>query len=237
MALAISIAPAAAQSWPERVHVSINGAFQATANDFTDRFEFDSNLETGSTSVEYPVQKGFVFDAGGGFRLWKNLGVGVSVSYFTRDEVAHTTSSFPHPFVFDQPREVTGDATGVTRKEAVVHVQVQYLWNPAGPLRVIFSGGPSFFNVEQELVAEVRITETFPYDTAEFASAQTRQEKGSAPAFNVGADVMWMLGRTIGVGGIVRFSRATVEIDAPTNRTISVDAGGVYVGGGIRIVF
>ena len=70
-------------------------------NDFSDRFEFQRNLETGSTDVDYPLKGGFVFDAGAGFRLWKNLGAGVSVSYFTRDDVASTTSSVPHPLFFD----------------------------------------------------------------------------------------------------------------------------------------
>ena len=46
-----------------------------------------------------------------------------------------------------------------------------------------------------------------------------------------------MLKPRFGVGGLVRFSRATVDLDAPGNRTISVDAGGVYAGGGIRLLF
>ena len=241
VALAVSLSsPALAQNWPERVHISVNGAFQTTTNDFSDRFEFERSLETGSTEVDYPVQGGFVFDAGGGYRLWKNLAAGVAVSYFTRSDSASTTSSFPHPFFFNQPRAVEGDATGVTRTETAVHVQAMYLVNPGGPggrLRVVLSGGPSFFTVEQDLVTEVTITETFPYDTAAFASAQTSREKGSAPAFNVGADVMWMFNRRFGVGGLVRFARTSVDLDAPGGRTISVDVGGVYAGGGIRLLF
>jgi hypothetical protein len=238
VALAVAVSsPAGAQSWPERVHVSVNGAFQATTNDFSDRFEFERNVETGSTDVDYPVQGGFVFDAGAGVRLWRNIAAGVAVSYFTRDDVAGTTSSFPHPFFFEQPREVTGDATGVKRSETAVHVQAMYLVNPGGRLRFVLSGGPSFFTVEQDLVTEVTVTETFPFDTATFASAQKTREKGSAPAFNVGADGMWMLNRRLGVGGVIRFSRTSVDLDAPGGRTISVDAGGVYAGAGIRLLF
>lgn len=229
--------PAAAQAWPERVHISLNGAFQSTSNDFSDGFTFERNLEIGSTEVDYPVQGGFVFDAGLGYRFWKNLAAGASVSYFTRDDAAATTSSFPHPFFFNQPREVTGEATGVKRSETAVHVQAMYLVNPGGRLRLVLSGGPSFFSVQQDLVTEVTITETFLYDTAAFASARKSREKGTATAFNAGADVMWMLNRTLGVGGLVRFSRASVDLDAPGNRTISVDAGGVYAGGGIRLLF
>lgn len=229
--------PASAQSWTERVHISVNGAYQATSNDFSDRFEFERNLETGSTEVDYPVKGGFVFDAGGGYRLWKNLAAGVAVSYFTRDDDAATTSVVPHPFFFNQPRTVTGDARGVTRTETAVHAQAMYLISPGGRLRFVLSGGPSFFNVEQDLVSDVTVTETYPYDTAEFGSATKTKAKGSAVAFNVGADVMWMVGKNVGVGGIVRFSRATVDLDAPNNRTVSVDAGGLYTGGGLRLVF
>jgi hypothetical protein len=231
------LAPAHAQSWTERVHVSINGGYQATSNDFSDRFEFERNLETGTTSVEYPVKGGFVFDAGGGVRLWRNLGAGVSVSYFTREDSAATTSSVPHPFFFNQPREVTGDATGVKRTETAAHVQATYLIATGGRLRVVLSGGPSFFNVEQDLVNDIVVTETYPYDTAAFGSATTTTAKGSAVAFNVGADVMWMFGKTVGAGGLIRFSKASIDLDAPDNRTVSVDAGGFFAGGGLRVVF
>ena len=237
LALSVAASATAQTVWSERVHISLNGAFQATTNDFSDRFEFERYLETGSTDVDYPIQGGFIFDAGAGFRFWKNLAAGVSVSYFTRDDVASTTTSVPHPFFFNQPREVTGDATGVKRSETAVHVQAMYLIQSGRRLRLVLSGGPSFFNVEQDLVTEVTIIETFPYDTAAFGAAQKSRKKGSAVTFNVGADVMWMLNRTLGDGGLVRYSRASVDLDATGNRTISVDAGGVYAGGGIRLVF
>ena len=81
---------AAAQTWTERVHISVNGAFQTASNDFSDRFEFEKDLETGSTDADYRVKGGFLFDAGGGVRLWKNLGAGVALSYFTHKDGATT---------------------------------------------------------------------------------------------------------------------------------------------------
>jgi hypothetical protein len=92
-------------------------------------------------------------------------------------------------------------------------------------------------SVEQQLITEVVLTEAYPYDTAEYSSVQTEKIKKSKPTFNVGADVMWMFNRSIGVGGIVRFSRASVDLTAPGNRTVPVDAGGVYAGGGVRLLF
>ena len=85
----------------------------------------------------------------------------------------------------------------MNRSETAVHVQAMYLINPGGRLRLVLSGGPSFFDVQQDLVTEVTITETYPFDTAAFASAKTSREQGSAVTFNVGADVMWMLNRPL----------------------------------------
>jgi hypothetical protein len=229
--------PALAQSWPERVHLSVNGAFQPTTNDFSDRFTFDQYLETGSTDVDYRVESGFVFDAGGGVRLFGNFAAGAAVSYFSKSGSAATTSRFPHPFFFEQPRTVTGDATNLTRTETAIHVQAMYLVNPGGRLRMIFSGGPTFLNVEQDIVNEIEIDDTFPFDEPEFVAARSEKAKGSKTTFIVGADVLFMLAPKFGVGGLVRYSRGTVDLDGPGGRTISVDAGGVYAGGGIRILF
>jgi hypothetical protein len=229
--------PASAQDWPERVLISVNGAFQPTKNAFDYRFEFRRNVEDGSTSVSSPSDGGFVFDGGVGYRLIKNFGVGVAFSSFTHDNTATTTSQFPHPFFFNQPRDVTGEVPNITRTERAVHVQAMFMWAATRSLRIVFSGGPSFFNVEQHVVTEVTISESFPFDRANFNGAHTDRPKESAPGFNVGADAFWMLAPHIGAGGLVRFSRTSVDLPVPTNRTISVDAGGVYAGGGLRLVF
>jgi len=236
--MALSVAtPVAAQTWSERGFLSGNGAYQPTTNDFSDRFQFEKDLETGSTDVDYPVKGGVVFDGGGGVRLWKGLGAGVAVSYFSHKSPAATRTRSPHPFHLNQFRDVSGDSRDLSRTETAVHVQAMYFWDPDGPLRVVVSGGPTFFSVEQELVASVQLAEEYPYDTAQFSSVRAEKVKESKVAFNVGADVLWMFSRSIGLGGLVRFSRAGVDLGAPNNRTVSVDAGGVYAGGGLRVVF
>jgi hypothetical protein len=233
----LAASPVGAQTWTERVHVSVNAGVLSGTQDFSDRFEFEQNVETGSTAVDYRVQGGFSFDAGLGYRIWKGLGAGASVSLFSSDNSAATTTSVPHPFFFNQPREVVGDATDIGRSETGVHIQAMYLLDPAGPLRVVLSGGPSFFSITQDVVTSVDIVETFPYDTAEFGSADRQEESGSAVGFNVGADVFWMFNRQFGVGGLFRFSRAAIDLDAPGGRQLAVDAGGVFAGGGLRLVF
>jgi hypothetical protein len=185
--IALSFAvPAASQTWNERGFISVNGAYQPTANDFSDRFEFEKDLETGTTEVDYPVKGGVVFDGGGGVRLWKGLGAGVAVSYFTHNDAAATSTRSPHPFFLNQFREVSGDTRSLSRTETAVHVQAMYFWHPAGPLRLVLSGGPTFFSVEQELVTAVQLVEEYPYDTAQFSNVTADTIKESKVAFDRG---------------------------------------------------
>ena len=78
--------------------------------------------------------------------------------------------------------------------------------------------------------------ETYPFDTATFRSATTRRSKASVTGFNAGADLQWMFGRHIGLGGMVRFTRGSVDLTTENDRRISVRAGGVQAGG-LRIGF
>ena len=221
---------------PPNVWIAINGGYQATTTEFDQSFTFDLNREQGDTRVTYPVDAGVLFDGGVGVRLWRGLGAGVAVSRFVRDGTASTTTRLPHPFFFNQPREITGDAD-ITREETGIHVQALYALPLSGSLQVVLSGGPSFLDVNQTLVERVNYTEEYPYDTATFTGVDTERANASAIGFNVGADVKWMFTRNVGVGGMVRFTKATVDLDAPNGGALSIDAGGAQAGAGIRFAF
>jgi hypothetical protein len=219
-----------------RFTVGVNGGYQAASNNFRDRYTFEANKEPARTETQYPVRGDVTFDAGGSMRIWKRLGAGVTVSRYTRKAAAHTVSQVPHPLYLGQPREVTGDAAGITRTETGTHVQVLFLVPTAGRLQFSFSGGPSFISVEQDLVTAVRYQETYPFDDITFTGADTQKARRSAAGYNAGADAVWMFNRTFGVGGAVRFTRARVNLPA-TGRTVGVDAGGAQAGIGIRVHF
>ena len=236
-ACAMEPAGAWAQMRGDRIAIAFNVGEQATSNDFSDRITFERYVETGTTDVSYPVRSGLVIDGGGGVRLWKGLGAAVAVSYFTRDGLATTSSQVPHPFFDNQPRTVEGTVNDLARTERAVHVQITWLIDPDGPLRVTVGGGPSVFSLEQEVVTSVDFDEAYPYDTATFAGAGTSTIKESATGFNVGADVAWMFTRNVGAGALLRFARASLDLRAPDGRTIAVDAGGFHVGGGVRLAF
>jgi hypothetical protein len=221
----------------ERVSISLNGASQATDNPFSDRFEFPVDRETASTESHYPVKGGVLIDGSIALRVWRNIGAGVAVSHFVRDGTATTDSRLPHPLYFASLRTLAGDVRGVSRTERGIHVQALYRFAFAAPITVTLFGGPSIIRVEQDVVSAIQYNESFPYDQPTFGAAETRPVRGSAVGFNAGADVAWMFARHVGVGGVARFARATVDLDLPGGRSKAVDAGGLSGGAGLRVVF
>lgn len=85
----------------------------------------------------------------------------------------------------------------------------------------------------QDLVSDVTITQTYPYDTATFSGTTSTHRSASRIGFNAGADVTWRLRPRVGLGLGVSFSRAAVAL----SDTVTVDAGGAHLGGGLRFRF
>src|SRR5262249_1711439 len=125
---------------------------------------------------------------------------------------------------------------GLERNELATHIQAVYVV-PRGKLDVAIAGGPSWFNVKQDLVTDVIYTETYPYDVATFTSATTNRATKSAVGFTVGVDVGIRFNAIVGVGGLVRFTRAPTDLSAANGVAVKVNAGGVQVGGGLRVYF
>lgn len=231
--VALVATPASAQA---RGYISVNALAQPSNASLSDHFTYPVNAETATADVTYPSKVGIGGEGGAGIRLWKQLGAGVAVSYVSNSGDAEINAQIPHPFFFNQPRAVSGTQTGVGRSETAVHLQVLYFLPSTGKLRAVLSGGPSYVSLRQDVVDEILHKDVYPYDTATLSLAPTSSETASAIGFNVGADIRWMFNRSFGVGGIVRFTRAQVDLDV-NGRSLGVDTGGVQAGAGVRIGF
>ena len=162
---------------------------------------------------------------------------GVGVSRFQTTGGAGVAAGLPHPFHFEQFRTVDGSAAA-TRQETAVHVQLAGRGDGGMRLDVTLFGGPTFFDVAQTLVSDVLFEEIYPYDTATFSSAPTVQRSATAVGFNAGLDLATYLTPTVGVGVLVRFSRAMVDLARPDGGgALAVEAGGLHVGGGLHLRF
>ena len=230
--------PALAQgSWPGRAVVSFNVGLQSSSRTFSDSITFPLYLEQATHDIDYATESELFFDGGAIVRLWGNLGAGVAVSRYTDDTAATVEGSLPHPFQFNQPRSIEGETPEIRRRETATHVQVAWMAAPTERVRFIISGGPSWMQAEQGVVTEVRYSEAYPFDEATFTGVDRTIEKETAVGFNVGVDVIWAFSRNIGVGGLLRFTRATASVVPAEGRSIELELGGLQAGGGIRILF
>jgi hypothetical protein len=101
---------------------------------------------------------------------------------------------------------------------------------------VVF-GGPSRFVVKQLLVANVQYDESYPYDEIRYAGAEPIQQQGARIGYNAGADLSFFFSRHVGVGALVRLSRATVKLPSADGGEAEIVAGGTHVGAGVRFRF
>jgi hypothetical protein len=233
-AMLASAHAAAAQTppWKDRGYIHISGALQPSATfsstvkpvDFGEAAVVDTNYEPGSIPG---------FDAGGGVRVWRNLAVGVDVSWSSKTTAGAVSAQIPHPFFFNRPRAVSGDASGLGRDETALHLQALWMIPMRRRWQLALAGGPSWFTVGQDVVSDVTFTQAYPYDTAAFASAITVHRSGSRIGFNAGADATYSPRPHMGVGAGLMFSRASVPLDD----TLTVDAGGARLSGGLRFRF
>ena len=237
-AMALTVTSALAQTGEGfRGFVSVNGGYQASSTDFRDSLAFTEFVEQGGVDSSYTVKAGPQLDIAGGARLWRSLGVGVGITRFSKSGTADVAGKIPHPFFFNQPRSVEGQATGLEREELAVHIQAMALVPASGNVSLAVFAGPSFFKVTQGLVRKLQYSHQYPYDSATFSGVETGTPSESKIGFNVGADVGYFFARNVGVGGVLRFSRASMDFTSTDGDTLAVDAGGMQAGAGLRLRF
>jgi hypothetical protein len=223
----------AQSAWRDRGYVNISGWYQPGSQSFTATVRPVDFAEPSIVDTSYETGTVPGFDAGGGVRVWRNLAIGVGVSYLSKSDSGAIDAQIPHPFFFNRSRTVAGDASGLAHQETAIHVQASWMVPLRNRWLLAIAGGPSWFSVGQDVVSDVAVTQTYPYDTATFASATTTHHSGSGIGFNVGADATYRLRRHVGLGFGVTYSRASVPLDD----TLTVEAGGARVGGGLRFGF
>ena len=226
----VHAASAAAQN---QVRIGIDAALQTATSDFTATAVFPEFVEEGQVTTNHTVGSGLVFGGGVTVRAWRQLAVGAAVSFFSKTWTGQLEAELPHPFLFNQHRLVSGETSDLKRREIATHIIVGWIV-PADRMEVTVSGGPSIYQVQQDLVSGITYTHEFPYDVAVFTDAITRRLEKVVVGFHVSGDVTWKLNNDVGLAVSGRYSRATVSDD---ETGASIDVGGLQIGGGVRFFF
>lgn len=222
--------------WGDNGFIALNGTYQTSATTFTSSGPLTRNSEQGTLTTTHKVVPGPVYDISAGGKIKGNLGVGYAMSYFRQTASGQISAGVPHPFYFNQLRGVTGESD-LQREDLAIHLHAMWLFPISDAFQVAVFGGPTYFRVKQQMVEDVQISEVYPYDEAHFTGATATEEHGSKLGYNAGIDVSVFFSEHIGIGGLVRVSRAKVSMPSPNGYGVTLDAGGVQTGAGLRVRF
>lgn len=222
-----------AQTSPERGYLTGGADFLLAGTGFSDEVHPIDFAEPGTVDTSYHVGFAPGFDAGGGVRVWRRLAVGVDVSRVSRANSADVTAQVPHPLQFNKPRSVAGTASDLDRAELGVHVLLSWVVPLSDRWQVAVSGGPSWITVDQDLVTDVTVNQTYPFDTATFAGVVTQKVSKGHLGANAGVEAAFLMTPRVGLAFGARYSHAHVPLTA----SASTDAGGAHVTAGLRLRF
>ena len=220
----------------ERIRIGVNGVELVTTRTLSQDFSLTKNLEKAPIGADIDLPSSPLFDVGASVRLVKGLAVGIAYSSLSHTVGGTVDAQIPHPFYYSKLRDIGGNISGLNETEKAVHVAVFY-FIPLGRLDLGVFGGPSRFDVKQDLITDVTYTELYPFDTATFASAPTTSVTRTAMGYNLGADVTWRLSRVVGVGGLIRFATASTKLEVAPGNEVTTDVGGLQTGVGLRLIF
>lgn len=230
---------AAAQFAPfdGRLTVSINGATQPGDERISASHSFERYGETATinTAQEIKTGRGFL-DFGASYRVARQFGVGVAFTSFSTERGAMMDGSLPHPVIFGRPRGFTIAVAPLEHRQRAVHLQAVYFVPFVENVDFTLFAGPTFFTVTQGFS---RFGDFFevgePFTDVDIAHGRFSQKENTV-GFNVGGDVTYSITPMIGIGGLLRYTRGTVDFDYD-GQNISLKAGNVQVGAGLRLRF
>ncbi len=227
----LGAAPANAQMiWTDQGFLNVNVGGQAGSRNLNSASSFDLYGEQGSLSTTQDVGGGGLFDFSAGYKVWRNLALGLGYSRTSSEADVAIAASVPDPVFFDRLRPLTAISSGAKHSENAVHIQGTWIMPVTDTLDVGFSFGPTIFNVSQDIPTAITVNEPGP----SLGSTTVVREKKSAVGINLGVDVNYFFTPRIGAGLLARYTGGSVDFDAADD---SVSVGGFQVGVGVRVRF
>jgi hypothetical protein len=229
IALAVA-APAQAQMvWQDRGYVNVNGLVQTVSRDVSATGSFDLYDEVATFQAPREIGGGAVLDLSGGYKVWRNLAIGLGYSRFSNTDNVTVTAQIPDPILFDSPNQQTLSAGDLEHSESAVHVSAVWFWPVTDKIDVAVSAGPSFFTVKQTSVTSI----TVQPNTSVATGVNISNVKESGTGGHVGLDVTYLLTPRIGAGVLLRYAGTSVDLPGADG----LGVGGFQLGLGARLRF
>jgi len=232
LAMCAFVAPAAQaqMTWTDKGFLNVTGGIQTGSHTLATDSTFTLYREPATVVTTQDVNGGGFFDLSAGYKVWRNVALGVAYSWTSSKADGVVSASIPDPRFFDQPRAVTASAPDLNHTEGAIHIMGVYMVPVTDKIDVALSAGPTIFQVKQDLPGALTVTEPGPSVTG---AAVTEVNKTTV-GLNLGVDVTYLITKKIGVGGLARYTRGSADLDGATEK---LTVGGFQVGGGVRVRF
>ena len=233
LVLAIVLAPqASAQQlqWTNTGFVNVTLGAQAPSKELATSNVFDLYDEAAVLSTTQDVAGGFFFDISGGYKVWRNLAVGVGFSRVGSEADLVVDAQIPDPDFHDSPRLVSATASGAKHSQPALHLTGTWMMPVTDKVDVGFQFGPSIFFVSQDLPTGVSVTEPGPV----ISQLNVTSVDNTTVGLHFGVDVTYLVTPRMGVGVLARYSWGSVDLEGTDD---SLTVGGFQIGGGLRVRF
>ena len=247
-ALALA-APADAQGTFERVWVDANVGVAIAAQDtFTMSAPVDRFVEPAEVAAHYRLPRAPSFDVGAGVMITRTIGSGASFDASMHEHAAELRAQLPHPLFADAAATDVAETDPVMQRiERSLSLHAMVVVAQTRRLRLRVFGGPIRYRVEQDAVDAITYNHIYfvrqPTNIVQLTGFDYARVDGSGWGGHVGADASLFLTRIFGVGVFAKYDRGRVALDNPLAAglghpdRVTITAGGLQVGGGVRLKF
>jgi hypothetical protein len=229
-----SAQPAHAQmKWTDKVFLNVNFGAQAPSQSLSAETTPEIYGETAIVRSSQDVGGGAFFDISGGYKLWRNLTVGVGYTRVASKEDLIVDAQIPDSLVFDSPRAVTTTFADAQHTQQAINLTGTWMMPVTDKIDVGFQFGPTIFLVSQDLpldLTQSNIQEPSPTIVNVNLSSKDKTTVG----VHFGVDVTYLVTPRYGVGVLARYAWGSADLGDSSE---SVTVGGFQIGGGLRVRF
>ena len=224
-------APAQAQmTWTDRGFVNASIGVQGGSRDLATSSTFTIYDENATLETTQNVGGGAFFDVGGGYKVWRNLAIGIGFTRISSDADVAVTARVPDPLIHDRIRTVSSTSAGAKHSEVAVNLSGTWMVPVTDKVDVGLSFGPTIFLVSQDVPTSVSVTEPGPSISAATLATADKTTVG----IHLGVDVTYLITPRVGAGVLARYSAGSADLEGASD---SLGVGGFQIGGGVRIRF
>jgi len=219
-------------------YIRANVGYGKKSYSYNNDWAFTHYQEQGNVNESYSIDSsGLALEGGIGFLFTKNVGLEVSFAPVSSKTNGEFTAAFPHPFYFDNHRNVVWINDDLAYSESEINLNLILNFPVSGNFYIYISGGGTYFlNVKIENLQQISWSEVgYPYSDINI-SYTYNSYSSSGFGFNGGGGIDFFFIENLGLNLNVRYSTGTVKVDVE-GIEIELKPGGLKATGGIKIAF